>query len=212
MTTILTPDPERPCLAQQLRNLAARFKDEQVTLADIIAVLQGRGFDLLLVVLSLPFLTPVPVPLLSMPFGAIIALVGLRLAFGKKPHIPKRLLHRPLPPRFFPRILTAASRLVSLLEWLTKPRLRLLNEHIVFQRVGGCIIAVSGMLLLLPVPVPFSNFFPAGAVLFIAAGALDRDGLFFLTGCAMFCLALAYFTLLPIGGYEVVTRLLAWRA
>ena len=41
----------------------------------------------------------------------------------------------------------------------------------------------------------------------LAAGAMERDGLFFLAGCAMFVLTLAFFGLLAFGGAHLLDNL-----
>lgn len=165
---------------------------------------QGRGFDLLLLLISLPFITPIPLPGLSTPFGLVVAIIGGRLALGQRPWLPKRLLRQELPPRLIVRILGAAGWLLRWLEVLLRPRLHFLHEQLVFRRVAGVLIMLSGLLLLLPLPIPLTNSFPALTVVLLAAGALERDGLFFLAGCGMFAVALAYFSLLTFGGAHIL--------
>ena len=45
------------------------------------------------------------------------------------------------------------------------------------------------------------------AVVLLAAGTMERDGLFFLAGCAMFTVTLAYFGLLAFGGVHLLDNL-----
>ncbi|MEO7599781.1 MAG: exopolysaccharide biosynthesis protein, partial [Opitutus sp.] len=68
------------------------FEVETVTLREVMAVLHGRGYVLFVMLLALPFSTPIPIPGLSTPFGLVIALIGVRLALGQKPWLPARLL------------------------------------------------------------------------------------------------------------------------
>lgn len=70
--------------------------------------------------------------------------------------------------------------------------------------MSGAFIMVSGLLLLLPVPVPFTNTLPALTVILLAAGAMERDGVFFLAGCGLFALTASYFGLLAFGGAHVL--------
>ena len=60
-----------------------------------------------------------------------------------------------------------------------------------------------------PLPLPFSNSLPAWTVLFLAAGALGRDGLFFFAGCASFALSVAFFAFVAFGGMAAFDNL--WR-
>lgn len=66
---------------------------------------------------------------------------------------------------------------------------------------------MSGLFLIIPLPLPFSNSLPAGTVLLLAAGALERDGLAFLAGCGLFVITAAYFLLLAFGGAQAVEHL-----
>jgi hypothetical protein len=44
-------------------------------------------------------------------------------------------------------------------------------------------------------------------VVLLAAGAMERDGIFFLAGCAMFSATLAFFGLLAFGGAHLLDSL-----
>lgn len=46
----------------------------------------------------------------------------------------------------------------------------------------GVGIASGGLLLLLPLPIPFSNTVPAWAVVLLTAGMMERDGVLVLLG------------------------------
>lgn len=196
-----------PCkrtFSQELRALADEFKGRPATLAELLAATQGRGFDLLLLLISLPFLTPIPLLGLSTPFGVVVCLIGLRLAVGRQPWLPRRLLERELPSGFLVKVLGGASRLVRWLEFLLRPRLGFLHEQMIYRRVAGTLIMLSGLLLVLPLPIPLTNSLPALTVVLFAAGALERDGLFFVAGCVAFAVAAAYFGLLIFGGAHVL--------
>lgn len=196
-----------PTFSEELRQLANKFTKQPATLGSILAATQGRGFDLLLVLIGLPFLTPIPLIGLSTPFGFVVFLIGTRLALGRQPWLPRRLLERELPGGFITKLLSTATRVVRWLEVLLRPRLRFLHEQVLFRRVSGALIMISGLLLLLPLPVPLTNSFPALTVVLLAAGAMERDGLFFLAGCAMFTATLAYFGLLAFGGTHLLDNL-----
>jgi len=193
--------------SKELQDLAQQFAKRSAPLAELIAATEGRGFDLLLLLIGLPFLTPIPLPGLSTPFGLVVLVIGARLALGHRPWLPENLLRRELPPRFIGCVLTTASRGLRWLEVLLRPRLDFLHDQWIYRRVAGTMIMVSGLLLLLPLPIPLTNSLPALTVVLLAAGAMERDGLFFLAGCAMFTVALAYFGLLAFGGAHLLDNL-----
>ena len=65
----------------------------------------------------------------------------------------------------------------------------------------------TGLGVVLPLPIPLSNTLPALTVVLLAAGAMERDGLFFVAGCVSFVVAVAYIGALTFGGAHVVDEL-----
>lgn len=187
-------------LSSQLARLAAGFADRPVRLGELTDVLQLRGYNALLIFLAFPFVTPVPLPGLSTPFGLVIGLLGIRMALGQSPWLPERMTSRELPARVLPQILCAASHAFGRLEQWLKPRLFYPEYPMAFQRASGLIIVICGLLLLLPLPVPFSNAFPAFTIILLAASGLERDGAVFLAGCAQFLICIGFFVTLWLGG------------
>jgi hypothetical protein len=162
---------------------------------------------MLLVILALPFCSPIPLPGLSTLFGLVIALIGFRLSLGQKPWLPARLLDLQLPSRFFPRLLSATRRLVRLLEYFLRPRLAWLVNRALLHHACGAMIMIAGVLLLLPLPIPFSNILPALTVVLTAGGLLERDGYAVLAGTLVFGLCLCFFGAIAFGGLEFVNWL-----
>jgi hypothetical protein len=193
--------------SQELRELAEQFADRPVEVGEILEQTKGRGMKLLLILITLPFLTPIPLPGFSTTFGLVAAIIGARMALGQKPWLPRMLLKCKLSPRFLSRLLKTSGRVVKWLEYLLRPRLAFMNRQVAFRRLAGAFIAASGLFLLIPLPVPFSNFLPACTIVFLAAGALERDGLALLLGCGMFFLTAGFFLLLALGGAGAVERL-----
>lgn len=198
----------KPTLSRQLARLAVGFSHRPVRLGELLEGLQLRGYNALLLFLAFPFVTPVPLPGVSTVFGSVIALLGLRMALSQRPWVPKQFAARQLSPRVLPKVLIAASRSLRRLEKLLKPRLFYPEFPAAFRCASGVIILICGLLLLLPLPVPFSNAFPAFTIILLAAAGLERDGAVFLAGCVQFLLCLGFFCALALGGTEVCQRLL----
>src|SRR6266446_9380201 len=83
----------QPRLSTDLETLHACLKDKALTLAELKQALKGRGSAMLLILLALPFCF-VAIPGLSMPFGIAICLIGVCLAFGREPWLPRFIMHR----------------------------------------------------------------------------------------------------------------------
>lgn len=198
-TETAPPRRARP-FSQELHELATRVGDSDLSIREVLAATRGRGFDLLLLLASLPFVTPIPLPGLSVPFGSLVFLVGTRLAIGRRPWLPVWVLDRRMPPRFLGTLLGAARRTVRCLEVLLRPRLESLHGGRIVGHAIGSMIMVSGALLLLPLPFPFSNGLPAMTVILLTASAMERDGLCLIAGIGAFVCTIGYFTVLVLGG------------
>lgn len=199
-----TPAPGQPThFSDEIERLITAFAEREVRLREVLEVTHSRGYTFLLIVMSFPFCTPIPLPGFSMPFGLAVSVIGLRLALGQKPWLPARLLDLKLPVKFFPQLLGATRRLVRWLEFLLKPRLgHLVRWRPVRQGMGGMIL-VCGLLLMIPLPIPFSNGLPAMTVLLLASAMLEEDGYFAVAGGVAFLLTLAFFAAIFWGGAEV---------
>ena len=207
VSTPVRPTPPRVTFSQELCELAAQFAQRPVRLGEILDATQGRGFNMLLVFIALPFLTPIPLPGFSIPFGLVVAVIGTRMAFGQKPWLPQKLLARELPAGFLTKVLATTSRVLKFMERFLRPRMAFLHEQLFYRRLAGVLIALSGLFLVLPLPVPFSNGLPAWTVLLLSSAALARDGLCFIAGCVMFVVTATFFVLLALGGAQAFEHL-----
>lgn len=197
-------------LSADLRRVIEAFGHREVTLGEIIELMQQRAYLFLLLLIALPFSTPVPLPGLSTPFGMIIAFIGVRIACGLSPWLPDRMLRVRLPAKWLPKIFRAAERLVIWLEKFLKPRLSFVVQAPALRRLHGVIIAICGILLLLPLPIPMTNLFPALSVVLLACALLENDGYFSVAGGVVFLMAGGYFTLLGFGGTTALTATWDW--
>lgn len=187
-----------------------RFAERPVTLREVIYTLRGRAYTLLLILLSLPFITPLPLPGLSTPFGLAIGFIALRLSLGQRPWLPMKLQRKELPAGFFSKVFTVAARVIAFLEKFLRPRLAPLTASVALLRLHAFVILLAALTLLLPLPIPFTNSFPAWAILLLAAGLLERDGLFILGGYVVFVLGVLYFVFLGEAAAQLVEALWQW--
>ena len=194
-------------LSRQLKELAERELKSELTLGGLMDELQGRVYTLLLVILALPMCQPVPLPGLSTPLGAAIALFGLRFALSKQPWIPRRLLATKLTGNFFPAVMRGGARVLGVFEKLLHPRLIGVFEPRYVRFLTGAVIFFCGLLLLLPLPSPGTNMLPALTVVLTAAAFSERDGYCLIAAGLVFLLTLAFFGALIWGGAEIIGHL-----
>ncbi len=204
------PPPKK--LSEEIAGLRDRFAEGPLTLGDVVGVLQGRAWTVVLILLSLPFITPVPLPFLSTPFGLAIALISLRLALGQRPWLPRRHLEKPLPPDFFGNVLKFSAGVLRFLERFLRPRFSWLTDTTALARLHAALMLAAALVLLLPLPVPFTNAFPAWVILLVAGGLLERDGLAILAGYGVGAGGVVFFTLLGGVAAKLLETAKAWFA
>lgn len=197
-------------LSQELQGLQAHFAGQELCLGEIVAHLKGRAYLLLLILLSLPFLTPIPLPGLSTPFGALIALIALRLSLGQTPWIPQWIRRRRVPRNLFLRVLGLTTRLIGWLERFLRPRQAWVVEGAVPRALHCLLMFVAALVLMLPLPIPLTNTFPAWVILLAAGGLLERDGLASLASYVVFAVGVLYFVFLGEAATRLLEVLVAW--
>lgn len=180
--------------SEVLRDAAGR----SVSLGELETKLQGRGFALFILIVSIPLCFPVSIPGLSVPFGVVIMLLGLRLAMGRKPKLPGFILGREIKYTTLERIVGLGVKVCRMLEKAARPRMHFMRHSKLAVNLIGVGLASGGMQLLLPLPplIPFSNTIPAVSVVLLTAGMIERDGVFVLLGYVVNVGAWVYFTLM----------------
>lgn len=211
VSVIAPGDPVPPRkLSEEFAIILREFEVETVTLREVLGLLHGRGYVLLIMLLALPFCSPVPLPGLSTPFGLIIVIVGVRLALGAKPWLPARLLDTRLPPKLFARVFAVTRKIILGFERLLRPRMLWVTGSPRWLQLHAVPVVMCGLMLLLPLPVPFSNALPAWGIMLIAGGLLERDGAFIIAGYVSSLLALAFFGAIWFFGVGAVDFIWKW--
>jgi hypothetical protein len=168
-------------LADDLARLVALADGQSLPIGRAMTAMEDRGYALALVFLAFPFVLPIPSLGMSAPIGFFLALAGLAMARGATPDLPGFLQRREIA---FP----ALRALAALVE-----KGRRLSAHVLRPRLGaltagparmaiGLSLCCAAIILALPIPLPLSNFFPAVAILLLAVGLLEGDGLLVMAG------------------------------
>jgi hypothetical protein len=173
---------------------------EGSTLRELLARLGERGLLIFSMILTIPFLLPISIPGSSLPFGLLIALNAIGVITHRSPWLPNCLMSRRLTAEHLGKVLEKGGRLFERLERLVHPRLFPLTHGPTIGRLNGLLLALSGIMLMAPLPLPFSNTLPAYAALLLAAGTLERDGHAVLAGYVMVFLTIVYFGVVAIVG------------
>jgi hypothetical protein len=204
--------PRAPKLSEEMAALQQRYAERPVKLGELIVELKGRAYSLLLIFLALPFVTPIPLPGLSTPFGLAIAIIALRLSLGQAPWLPQSLQGKEIPAGFFGKVFSVATRVIRFMERFMKPRWTVFFSSGLIIRLHAFLMVVAAAVLLLPLPIPFTNSFPAWVIVLVAGGLLERDGLAVMLGYLVFASGVLYFVFLGEVAEHLMRSALEWIA
>jgi hypothetical protein len=184
-------------LSATLKDVIAKISGPTVTLRELMQAVGEHGLLLLCAVASLPFLIPVSIPGVSTVFGFAIILISLSITFNRLPWLPKKILDRQLDTKKLLPALDKGAALVGRLDAYLKPRMSAFVAGAAMNRINGLAIAFSGVLLMFPLGlIPLSNTLPGIAILLLATGMIQRDGLIVLAGYAFIAITIVYFSVL----------------
>lgn len=168
-----------------------------LTLRRLLFLVGEHGLLFLCALLAIPFLIPVSIPGVSTVFGAAIILVSIGITTNRMPWLPDRLMDKELDAVKLSGILRRGANVVAKVEALIRPRAQAITGSGFASRINGLALIFAGVLLMAPLGlVPFSNTLPAFAILLLAVGMSQRDGVVVLGGYAMIVATLVYFAVL----------------
>jgi hypothetical protein len=161
--------------SQDIEILLKRSAQQPLSIGQVLAETSERGFSLSVGLLALPFLFPMP-PGLSSILGLGCFIVAIQMAMGRRsPWLPRKVAQFHFPCQFSQQLLHNLKRFTHWLERFVRPRWRKIAENSYIWRSNGFCIAWLAILLMLP--IPFTNSFPAIAILLLAVATLEGDGL-----------------------------------
>lgn len=192
-------DPQNK-LSDTLRATAHAIEESHISLRDMLGLVGEQGMLLFCVLLTVPFLLPVSIPGVSTPFGLLILFIGVGITLNRVPWLPAILMERRFAAEHLKPTLHKGADLLGRIDRFIRPRLLLLTGSTLINRCNGLLIMLAALLLMLPLgAIPFTNAMPAWAILLLAIGMLQRDGLFVAGGYALVTATLIWFGALGIG-------------
>ena len=195
-------DSHSDSISQRIRALVRSLPTTGITLSELIHRVGNDGLLLLTALLTLVFLLPVSIPGVSTVFGAAILLIAVSRLFGRELWIPARLKNKTIGTRKLRPVLRKALPWLQKIERVSRPnRIQWLVAKGPVERMNDASMILGAVLLMMPFGmIPFSNTIPAVAVLFLAIGLLQRDGVCVLLGYISNVATIVYFGLLFTGG------------
>lgn len=201
---ITGPAPEEIAISDRLEQLVVEAGGQPVSLSWVMAQLHERAFGLFLLFLALPccipFLYGIPqIVALPMMFVSVQILLGRRV-----PWLPARLGARQVTPDNLAELARRAGPWLRRIEAVSRPRLTALTRRPADQLLGLALVLFSASIL---VPLPGTNTVPGFAVVIVAMGLLERDGV--LVGLGTL-LGLAWIATLVFAGATLASLIKGW--
>lgn len=192
----MKPEEDRP-LKEDLDVLLEKARrNPTLLIEEILEILSGKGRSLILIFLSLPFCQPLQIPGLSTPFGIVIAFIGLRMAFGKRLWLPKKILSKSIPSTTIQKVTKKSLKMMNKMRRFIHPRLSWLCDHALMKVVNGLLIVLLGVFLALPLPIPLTNLAAGWSIFLVSLGLLESDGICVIIGYLVSLLTITFFILM----------------
>lgn len=166
MTSVVS----RP-LSQVLEDILNEFADEKISLQMLADQLGVRAYGALFVLLSIPNF----IPGASFVSGILLLIFSIQMILGvKELWLPKVIGKLTIHKQRLAQALNTAQPFLSGVEHYIRPRMRFINSAFATRLIGLAVAIFSVVILL---PIPFSNIPPSLAVLLVALGMIQKDGL-----------------------------------
>lgn len=160
-----------------------------VSLDELLAAMGRTSIAFAILILSLPALTPIPGPF-GMVFGTCLAIIAVQIMAGfQRIWLPAFLGRRRISAKVISLMVRYTSPLVLRIETvLRRNRMRHFAGRTAQSLLG---IPVFLLAIAVALPIPFGNFLPVAALVMIALGLMERDGLMVMLGLLLGLIALA---------------------
>lgn len=197
------PFDEMP-ISRRLEKLADDAESDSVTLAWVLGQLHERAFGLFLLVLALPccipFLYGIP-QIVALP----LMFISAQILLGRtSPWLPERLGARQVTKESLQNLADRAKPWLERIEALSRPRLGALTHPPIDRIVGLALVLFSASIL---VPLPGTNTVPGFAVVIVAMGLLQRDGILVLVGSVI---GMIWIATLIVAGATLASLVKGW--
>ncbi|MEX1029693.1 MAG: exopolysaccharide biosynthesis protein [Paenibacillaceae bacterium] len=197
-------NPERSVTEILDSILQSESHSNGLSLGKLMSMLKEKGPFLFIVILCVPFLLPLSIPGVSIPFGLMIIYLCLGIVRNEEVKLPRRLMNHTIKSKHFVRLMKGVIKIFRKIEKWTSPRLQFLAVNPIAVTVNGLIILFCAIVLMVPVPIPLGNALPAYAMLFLSIGFLQRDGAMIIIGYILTLISATYFVAIAILGVSSV--------
>lgn len=168
--------------SQLLQELIEEKKDTKtVSLGEISDYLSERGFAVLMILFAFPMAIPLPYPPgFTTILGLPLLIFSIQMIRGMaKPKLPIKIAAKTITTDHLRFAVEKSSRFFLWIEKLLHPRIFALSS-IQGERLIGFVSLLCSIAIVLP--IWFGNALPSAAIMIMALGLLNKDGLVIIIG------------------------------
>ena len=193
-------------LLSTLDRLFEGDRDSRLTLKEFLEGLHGRSYAFAILALDIPNVIPTGIPWLSTVTGVPMLLLLVQYFAGREvPTLPQAIGRRGFPRGKLQDFLGRAARFIRWLERTVHAR----YEWWVTGTPRQALYAAWAInILILAVPIPFDNLFPAFAILFFCLALIEDDGAMAMLGWLFTAITALWTVFLLMVGHAAVVALL----
>ncbi len=189
-------------LLDTLGHLFSGDRQSTLTLDDFLAGLQGRSYAFAIAALNVPNCIPTGIPWLSTITGVPMVLLLVQFFAGRSvPSLPAFVGRRGLQRGKLQVFLARADRYIRWLENTVHAR----HERWVNGAPRQALLFAWAMdIVILALPIPFDNFFPAWAIFFFCLALIEDDGVMAMLGWVLTLVTVVWTIFLLMIGHAAI--------
>lgn len=194
--TVPAPRRNNRSIADLLEGLPRTLPTGAIHLRQLLDALGDRSMASALLLLTVPQVLPIPL-LISNLLALPIVAVAVQIMLGQRSlWLPNWLLDKPVGRERLEQICEKVVPPLRRVERLIRPR-----YANIWARDGGRLLGLAciAIALVSVAPLPFTGWVPGWALLLIALGLLQHDGLVVFVGLAIGTVAVAIFVAVVVG-------------
>jgi hypothetical protein len=168
-------------LSKLLAQTVSAGDSDYVSIAELLAGIKIQALAIMLILFALPNIPPA-LPGTSAITGLPLVILTLQMTLGQSLWLPQVIANRAVPRAGLLAVLTWAAPYFHKVERLLRPRALGVTTPVMKHVIGGLMLMLS---LIIMLPIPLGNTMPSIAIVLIAMGLAQRDGIFVVTGLAV---------------------------
>lgn len=193
--------------ARDLHVLLKKFEGREITISAVLEGLDYRTQGLIILILSIPFVLPMPIMGLSTIFGSVMIVAAIGIMLNRNPWLPKKLKNKVIPNETMQGIVKKTDWVSKRLGRVVRPRLLFFSKSAFWIRIHALMILIAALILALPSP-PGGNVLPGAATMVLSLGLVEEDGLVLILGYILTALNVFLLALILIYGLDWFMNLL----